>query len=104
MTEEWRDLEDFPNYQASTHGRIRRINNYAKTKKPGPWVILKHVINEHGTARVMLSVNGFRTRHSVRRLVCCAFHGTRDGDWHVRFKNDNRHDISAGNLYWVRKR
>jgi hypothetical protein len=101
--EEWRDLEEFPNYQVSSIGRVRRINNYAKSKKSEPWTIVKPVVNEHGTLRIMLSVNGYKTRLSVRRLVCSAFHGVRDGDWLVRFKNDNRHDITAQNLYWVRK-
>lgn len=62
---DWKQIEEFPNYEVSESGVVRNVN----TK-----VELKHKIDK-GYHRVTLYDNGKPTRKPVHQLVAETFHG-----------------------------
>lgn len=62
--EQWRIINDYDNYEVSSHGRVR--NN--QTGK-----ILKTRINNNGYNDLHLSKDGKAKRYTIHRLVCFAF-------------------------------
>jgi hypothetical protein len=87
----WRRIPSFPNYEASSFGRIRRGD---RTLKLHP--------NKQGYLQLNLSHDGKVVRRSAHTLVCEAFHGRRPwlsscvvhGDGNIA---NNRED----NLRWA---
>jgi HNH endonuclease/NUMOD4 motif len=70
--EQWRSIPGFGNYEASSHGRIRRAipdsRNHA-CRVLSPW------INNKGYEIVTLCQDGGKHKSLVHRLVCSAYHG-----------------------------
>jgi hypothetical protein len=64
MSEEWRKIDDFPNYEVSSYGRVRNTFNQAfLTSRPNQW----------GSMMLGLSGNGGQAMRSVNVLVLYAF-------------------------------
>ena len=90
----WRDIPDFPDYQASTLGRIR-------SHKSGDWKVLRSTPHlRTGYLVVSLRLNGMYIARSVHRLIARAFLGEANGR-DVNHKNGNKHDNSIQNLEYL---
>lgn len=64
MTEQWRQIDDFPDYAVSDHGRVKNI----KTDR-----IKVASLNQQGIPNVNFVVDGEQNRRSVALLVATAF-------------------------------
>lgn len=92
MTEAWARCIDFPRYEASSWGRIRRI----KTRH-----ILKQQIFHRKYLYVWVSDGQVETYKSVARLVSLAFYqGELKITDVVRFKDRNSFNCALDNLYF----
>ena len=98
--EVWLKVPDFPDYEVSNLGSIRRwavdLRSHRLT-----WQALKAVPNKAGYLSVSLCRNAKAKNVRVNRIVCSAFHGeapTRKH--HAAHENGNRADNRAVNLSW----
>lgn len=92
--EEWREIPSFPEYEASSLGRIRR-------SKPGRWFVVGRIIPprlNHGYPIVDIRKNKKAYTRPVHRLVLEAFEGP--SDLHCRHLNGIRTDNRIENLRW----
>lgn len=97
MSEIWKTIEGFSNYQVSNYGNVRN----SKT-----WRILKkHIHNgrRYRCYRVCLSVNGVTKNKRVGRLVAAAFVKNRDiiNKTQVDHLDGDSFNDNATNLEWV---
>lgn len=69
--EHWLEIEDFPNYEVSSHGRVRN----KRTER-----ILKPMDNRRGALMVFLHRDGQGYSKALRRLVAEAFEPMGDRD------------------------
>ena len=95
MTEEWRKIKGFDNYEVSNKGNVRNI----KTNR-----LLKIAYQPSGYAIVSLRANGTTRTSAVNRLVMNAFNPIED-DQNVRYDvvhmdNDKRNN-ELSNLKWM---
>ena len=90
-TECWKDIEGFPNYQVSNHGRV-------KNKKTGK--ILKPYKTNRGYLTVGFWVNGKKKRLLVHRLVAAAFIPNTENLPEVNHANGCKTDNNVANLEW----
>ena len=86
----WRDIEEFPNYQVSTWGRIR-----------GYYGILSPYTTEKGYLKVGLMKDGVLYKRRVNRLVAQAFIPNPDNLPQVDHIDGNKQNNSFSNLRWV---
>jgi hypothetical protein len=63
--ENWRPVLDWPSYEVSDLGNVRRVNGNR----------LRPIPTAAGYLRVHLSERGFRRKIPIHRLVCLAFNG-----------------------------
>lgn len=93
LYEEWVDLEDFPNHQVSSFGRVRNKRN---------GYILKPFADRYGYLRLSI---GNVDNVPVHRLVCEAFYGPPEGEAncvnHIDCDRQNNHAL---NLHWCTPR
>ena len=87
----WKPLRNFPNYEASTEGRIRCI----RTQR-----IQKPTYMPKGYIQVSLYKNGRSHSVKVRRLVADTFLGERPG-MDIRHKDGDISNCSVDNLEYV---
>ena len=73
QTEEWKTIPEWPNYQASTLGRIRRIDGVLKNGRHWKGRVLKQKRQSNGYMSVMLSENGVTKTKLVHRLIAETF-------------------------------
>lgn len=93
MQETWAIAPNFPHYEASNLGRIRRISTGR---------ILNQRVHQ-GYARVSILVedSGIYKEIGVHRLVCAAFHGPApEGKPWVNHKDGHKSQNSPDNLEW----
>lgn len=89
----WVDLLDFPNYQISTHGRVRNKRN---------GYILKPFPDRHGYLRLSI---GDRDNIYIHKLVCETFHGPKPfSNAQVNHIDSDRQNNYFWNLEWVTPR
>lgn len=98
-----RVLEEFPNYDIHSDGRIFRVRGRPPHKE-----IAQHNGNAQGHLKVQLrDRNGNRQHLWVHRVICEAFHGEPPiyGDKFalVRHLDDNPENNRADNLRWGTK-
>ncbi|MEM8674375.1 MAG: NUMOD4 domain-containing protein [Cyanobacteria bacterium P01_G01_bin.67] len=91
-SEYWKDIEGFPNYQVSNHGRVK--NN--RTGK-----ILKPYQTKKGYLTVGFWLNGKKKRLSIHRLVAQAFLPNSNNLPEVNHINGCKADNHLCNLEWV---
>lgn len=96
--EEWRVIDEFPNYAVSSVGRVKRIVA-ARNAKAGKII---SPYQRDGYLSVSLSSDGNEFGRRVNRLVCAAFHGPAPTPEHHAAHNDGVRDNNAwGNLRWA---
>lgn len=92
-TEEWRDIPGYEGYyQASRHGRIKRVSSGK---------ILKPSISNWGYYRVRLSCDGTIHYQSIHRLILLAFAGYANGSYECNHIDGNKSNNNIKNLEWV---
>lgn len=97
-TEEWRVIKDWPAYEVSDLGRVRRIRRGKGTQA----TLLKQMIGKRGYPVVGLTMMPRRKKVVVHRLVCLAFHGEPpEGKNCVAHGDGNRTNNRADNLRWA---
>lgn len=113
MDEIWKDIPNYPGYQASTLGRIRTHNKTTYTQKHGVrhWKdrILKFKPNEirpnckQGIGyRVSLWKNGKAKDYLVARIIATTFlENLIDTEMTVNHKDGNRLNNHVSNLEWM---
>ncbi len=98
MVENWKRIEWTPNYEVSSHGRVRRITNGSWTY---PGKILAKRRSQRGYVRYALSTDGERREVQAHRLVAEAFLRPRPDGTEVNHKNGIPDDNRVENLEWV---
>lgn len=100
MLEVWKRIEDYPDYEVSNLGRIRRSAPNQRGQFAGR--VMKPVDNGNGYHGVCLHQGGFKKRHYVHRLVCAGFNGPAPSEKHeVAHKDGSRSNNQASNLRWA---
>lgn len=96
---DWRVIPDFPDYEITRHGMVRRATD-AKTAKAG-WLLKTHP-NRSGYVQVVLRRSGKSLTQYVHSLVLSAFVGPRPSNIHqAAHLNGNRQDNRIENLRWA---
>jgi len=93
----WRPIADFPNYEVSSHGRVR--NSRKSNSESGG--ILAQSYDGSGYLKVNLSRNGRARTENVHRLVADAFVGNRGGLGVTDHRDRDRTNNRASNLRFV---
>jgi len=91
MSENWKQIQGFANYEVSDHGRIR---NKATNKMLKPY-------DSGGRMSVTLCSNGKRYGKRLHNLVANAFLPNPDQKEHVYNANLDIRNCRADNLYWI---
>lgn len=95
----WRKISEWPDYEVSTTGDVRRITRGSGTK---PGRFLSPVADANGYLMVSLCRRGTVRRFTIHRLVLVAFRGPPpDGKPCGRHRNGKRHDNMLTNLRWA---
>src|SRR3990167_2545331 len=89
--EKWLLVEEYPGYEISDRGRVRRAGQPDRILRP------------KGYLRVSITHEGRAARPSVHRLVADTFFGHRPG-MQVNHKNGDTTDNRVQNLEWVTSR
>lgn len=92
MKEKWRVIEEFPNYEVSSLGRVRSLKT-GTIKKP--------FISDQGYYKVQLYKKSKKSNQRVHRLVAKAFIANPGAKPQINHKNVNRLDNCVANLEWV---
>jgi hypothetical protein len=92
MTEEWRKIPGFEKYEASSQGNVRRDGR-----------ILRPVINNRGYRVIDLCVTNIKTKMTIGKCICLAFHPAVDGKTEADHINRNRLDDRIENLRWANR-
>lgn len=102
MEEEWRSIERYPGYEASSHGRIRSFKKRGKGKgwfiSDEPQRILHPSDNGQGYLCVNLSSNGMSNVLRVHRLIALVFLGPCPSGKEVCHNDGNKQNNHIGNL------
>lgn len=93
MTEIWKTIKDYPNYQVSNLGRVKSLN-YGKEK------ILKNNKDKDSYFQIALSKEGKVKVFKVHRLVASAFLPNPDNLPQVNHKDENKTNNCVDNLEW----
>jgi hypothetical protein len=88
--ETWIQIEDFPNYEVSNHGRVRN-----RTGK----VLKQHYHSNY--LGVGLSKGGKIHTKDTHRLVAISFLPNPDGKPQVNHKDGNKDNNHSSNFEWV---
>jgi len=93
----WKQIENFPNYEISTYGKVRRFNS-------GPGTYAGRVLKPHiwfGYLRVGLMLNAKQIFKPVHSLVLETFIGPRPEKHQCNHKDGNKQNNHISNLEWV---
>lgn len=98
MTETWKSIPAFEDYEASSFGRVRRKSRvvqlkHGRVKQYQPKVLAQMTQSGKGYKRVNLYRNKEMSQHGVHCLVAAAFFGPANGLYvnHVDFNVINNH-------------
>jgi hypothetical protein len=99
MEELWKPIKDYPNYEISNFGRVKKINK-------NNFIIRKLSINNHGYYHVGLSKNGKTKTLDVHKLVAIHFLNHTPCKWKivVNHKDFNRLNNHVDNLELITAR
>jgi hypothetical protein len=92
MTENWKPVIDFPNYEISDAGRVRSIKNN---------IIRKDQTHRQGYKQIYLYKNGNRHYFLVHTLVATHYIPNTKNKPEVNHKDGNKANNHVSNLEWV---
>lgn len=92
MSEQWKLIEDWTNYEVSNLGNIRRIDTR---------VLKTLTLADMGYLTVRLHKNNYSKLFYVHRLVLVSFVGESPVDWVCNHRNGIKTDNRLENLEWV---
>jgi len=96
---EWRSIPNWPHYEVSEWGDIRRVKA-CKIRKAG--AVLAPFFRDNGYVQIVLHTNGNARRFLIHRLVAITFLGQQPTPLHeVAHLNGNRRNNHYSNLCWV---
>jgi len=98
MNERWRAIEEYPDYEVSDHGRVKRTTTRTCAKAG---TILSTRGLRNGYPSVDLCREGAARSYSVHRLVAAAFFGLCPPGQEVNHINGNKTDNRATNLEYL---
>ena len=94
IKEQWKVIAQFPNYEISNYGRVRRVwKNHTKLKKTR--------LNECGYEIIHLSKDGTNKHRPIHRLVAVAFIDNPNNLPEVNHIDGNKENNRVDNLEWV---
>ena len=101
----WKPIPGWPNYEASSQGRIRSLgweqwNQLAQTYSHHKGRVLKQNLSKDGYWLVWLTHEQTGKTLQAHRLICAAFHGKPFEGAECCHANDCRTDNRAENLSW----
>lgn len=97
--EEWKIIEDFPDFAVSSHGRVKRIAPGIRGGIVGTF--LTPTVGNHKYMIVTVRKNGRQWTKTVHKMVCQAFHGLcPNPGWHAAHTDGDRSNNNKGNLSW----
>lgn len=99
--EHWIAIDFAPDYEVSSHGRVRRATHGRGT---WPGRIIKHHLDSHGYPALHVSNQGDWFRVKVHILVCTAFHGPRPEGADAAHFDGVRSNNTAENLRWASRK
>lgn len=104
--EEWKDIKGYEGlYQISTHGKIRSLGRYIKSKNNSERFIkgriLKFFRDKQGYLKKDISKNGKKETCRVHRLVLTAFDRPPKPGEQCNHKDGNKQNNDILNLEWV---
>lgn len=109
--EKWKDVDEFPGYQVSNHGRVRSFykgngygGGFSYDLNNSPRLLNTTKVGPGGHLRVFLYKDKKRTPILVHRLVAGAFVPNPNNHPVVRHVNDDPTDNHAKNLKWGTQR
>lgn len=94
--EEWKDVPDFPHYQASTDGNIRSFQK----SKDTPKLLSQTPVGREGHLRVFLYKDNIKHPLLVHRVIAETFIDNPDNFPVVRHRDDNPTNNRVENLLW----
>ena len=101
MSETWKRVPEFENYEVSSLGRVRRLTSATSTKAGR---ILRATLHYRGYLHHGLCVKGRLITVRLNRLVCLVFHGPAPSKEHQAAHRDgNPLNNAADNLRWATK-
>lgn len=98
--EDWQDIPSFPNYQASSLGRIRSLDWVDAAGKTQKSIVLKQYRDKSGRMQVHLTRDGRAHTKFSHRLILEAFSGPGEpGDLCLHWDDDPSNN-KPSNLRW----
>lgn len=100
--EEWRVIPAYPDYEASSLGRVRRRTPHRATKIG---YVLTPCPTRDGYLNIRMTIKGKQKCVPAHRLVCLAFHGDPPTPKHLVAHNDGiRANNREDNVRWATHR
>jgi hypothetical protein len=99
-TEEWRTLQDFPDYAVSNYGNVKRIRQ-GRTNGYKDRVLSANVSSNARYRRVSLLKNHERFDKHIHDIVADIFIGKKPNGMHVNHKDGNKLNNHIDNLEYV---
>lgn len=104
MTEQWKEIEDFPNYMISDKGRVwskTRVIHHKDRTKIAKGKILKNALNSCGYFVVVLCTDGKTKTQLIHRLIAEHFIDNSLNKKCVNHIDGNKTNNKLSNLEWV---
>ncbi len=103
LTEEWRLISGWPDYEVSNSGRVRRATPSRCRRYPAGYVLKASIRNKYPAVCFPNGKRSFKS-FKVATLVCDAFRGPRPSPAHeVAHEDGNKMNSAAINLNWKTK-
>lgn len=99
--EDWKIIEEYPNYMVSSEGKVKSIERNDGRGRHKKGKILSPRYNTRGYITVVLYKNGVPQTFRVNRLVAQVFIPNPDNKPYVDHINGDRADNRVCNLRWV---
>ncbi len=103
MTEIWKSIPGYPEYEASTKGRIRSIERIDTIGRHNKGTILRPSSKPSGYLMVNLRVDGRTVGVNVSRIIALTFIPNPENKPEVNHINSVRYDNEVENLRWFTK-
>lgn len=95
--EEWKEIENYPNYMVSNKGNVKSLNY----KQTGLEKIMKQKKRKNGYCEISLRNKDGGRWFLVHRLVAMAFIPNPENKPQVNHKDENKENNSVENLEWM---